>query len=295
MPGGLICVFKDYKYKPIYILYSKLDWEVVLSGLKKRHPCKKYIKSKTGNQSESSYKFIEQIYNSVDSDCFNKILEFVEINNETERARQKYNFCVKEFKDKLKEHFRLYQQRGKDINNFYCITTLKRYIRPGCEENYQYEGYAHNNLCRMFNLRGIYDELDLGLTVCDRIYEIKHDANYYEGLDFLLTKCNISCELDRNQQHISVSYKLKEAFKNIKYKKTHEIYGYNNQQELLDSGECCAFIFDDKVSNFCMEESCGTNDEIEQIIKNKDCFGWIICLLDGRICPHMATWVSEYV
>ena len=293
MPGGLICVIKDYKYKPIYILYTKGGWEAVLSGSKKRHPCKKYIKSKTSNQSESSYKFIEQIYNSVDSDCFNKILEFVEINNETERARQKYNCCVKEFKVKLKELFS-YRYRGTDINNFYCITTLKRYIHPGCEENYQNQS-PRNNLCDMFNLRGIYDGLDLGLTVCDRIYEIKHDANYYEGLDFLLTKCNISCELDRNQQHISVSYKLKEAFKNIKYKKTHEIYGYNNQQELLDSGECCGFIFDDKVTNFsmCIEEF--DDDEIEQIIKNKDCFGWIICLMWGTICPHMATWVSEYV
>lgn len=274
MPGGLICVIKDYRYKPIYFIYNH-EW-----GIKNR--CiRKHVIPEPVNEYKSSFKFIEQIYNSVDLDCFKKILEFIKINNQIKNTKQNYNFCIKEFNYILKRQFRMHYI-DTDINNFYCITKLKL---PIIKQNdyLLYSHFPYSNLGRIFNLNGLYDQLQLGLTNCDDIYEIKHDANYYEGLDFLLTKCNILCKLDINQQRIYISYKLKEHFKDIKYKKTHEIYGFTNQEDFLDNNEYYGFIFDDNVTSFWMgidfliEEY--TNDEIEQIIKDKDCYRWIMGLI----------------
>ena len=305
MPSGLICVIKDYRYKPIFFFncsesrdsptavykyyehkFINDEWQCITNP----SPYK-YIIPKAYKQSESSYKFIEQIYNSVNIDCFKKILEFVKINNETELSKMKYNTCVREFKNVLYRSLSTYY-KDTHIDDFYCITTLKLDVqRKKRNLEYHERGFPfNNNLYNIFRFNELYCDLfRLGVNYVDddhHIYEIVYDTDYYEGLDFLLTKCDIIFTLRRDEDRIYVSYKLKEPFKNIKYKKTYETYGYTNQQEFLENSKYCGFIFDDEVSNGSIGDirELGDDnelnfDQVEEIIKYKDCLRWINDLL----------------
>lgn len=164
--------------------------------------------------------FIEQVYKSVDYDCFNLILDFVKINRETEYNKRLFHHCFQEL----------------------LGSVCKPVMHP-----------SDNYIISKFNLNKIYEPLQLGIkcSKCDAgktVLEYHYDKDYYDGLDFLLNKCSVFAFIqddDDVDQFIMFVYELKD--KNTKFRKSYEENGYDNEEDFriheLDAS--CEFNYND--------------------------------------------------
>lgn len=156
---------------------------------------------------------LELLYKSVSNDIFIKILDNVRDIKETEKNKRLYYSILEEF---------------KYYNKSFC---------PCCDNKY---------IQNRFNLNRVYQSLQLGNKCIDYTINYKYDNEYFTGLDFLLNKCNVFCVVDLVNEEIIFSYELKD--KNIKYRKSYEEYGYENEEDFFDLEEekNIEFIYNDK-------------------------------------------------
>jgi|TARA_B110000483_G_C18153127_1_gene526298 hypothetical protein len=162
--------------------------------------------------------FIEQVYKSVDYDCFNLILDYVKINRETEYNKRLFHLCLEEI---------LYSVSGPG--------------RPETPDKY---------IISRFNLNKIYEPFHLGIKFLgeNRRVQYHYDKDYYDGLDFLLNKCEVFAfvDFDDEDKFMMFGYELKD--KQTKFRKSYEENGYDNEEDFrmnynLDAS--CEFNYND--------------------------------------------------
>ena len=208
--------------------------------------------------------FIEQVYKSVDYDCFNLILDFVKINRETEYNKRLFHLCLEEL---------LWWVVCKPVRH------------P-----------SDNYIISKFNLNKIYEPLQLGIkcSKCDAgktILEYHYDKDYYDGLDFLLNKCEVFAfvDFDDEDKFMMFGYELKD--KQTKFRKSYEENGYDNEGDFRynnDEDKSCEFNYNDSfITGEPLQVYLSSRGELETYLDidfNKDDGEILSDLRNTKIC-----------